>query len=84
MSELTAYTITEATESAAHWGQLATDADRMGDWERDRGRYDGVYRNKAESYRNVAKACQLEAKTGIPHCACCLKPNGHERPYWKR
>lgn len=74
----------QAVESGAHWERLAVEADRMGDWERERGQYDGAYRNKAKMYRDVVMACHLEAETGISHCACCLKPMGHQAPYWKR
>lgn len=65
----------ELAASAAHWESLAAEADRMGDWERDHGRFDGVYRNKAKTYRDVVRALQLQAETGIPHCSCCLKPH---------
>lgn len=61
-------------EAASRWDDLATDADRMGDWERDNGRFDGVYRNKAATYRDVAKSLRMEAQTGVPHCVCCFKP----------
>lgn len=74
----------QAVESATHWEGLASYADRMGDWEREHGRHDGVYRNQAKMYRDAAKACQLEAKTGLPHCSCCLKPDPIQPPYWRR
>ena len=34
--------------------------------------------------RRVAKSFQMEIDTGMPHCACCLKPICAEKPYWKR
>jgi len=34
--------------------------------------------------RSVALSLQMEIDTGIPHCACCLKPICAEKPYWKR
>lgn len=73
----------EAIESASHWERLAAAADDMADWESRHARYDGVYRAKAQLYRDAAKACHLEAKTGIPHCACCFKTST-ERNYWRR
>lgn len=69
-----------AAQHAAEWEALAAEADQMGDWERSRGRYDGAYRNRAESYRKAAKSLQLEAATGVPHCACCHKPLSTRAP----
>ena len=73
----------DAAASAAHWDQLAVEADSMGDWERDRGQHDGVYRAKAQTYRDAAKSCRIEAETGVAHCSCCFKPLTG-RDYWKR
>lgn len=75
----------EAIASAEHWEGLAAEADRMGDWEEQQlGWPPGANRHKARSYRDAAQACRLEARTGVPHCACCLKPTSHQQPYWKR
>ena len=75
----------EATASALHWETLAAECDRMADWEESQLRWaPGANRHKAMAYRDAASACRLEADTGTPHCACCLKPESHQLPYWKR
>lgn len=63
-------------EHAAHWDALAEEADRIGDCEKSRGRYDGVQRNKAETYRRTAEALRIEDRTGVSVCVCCHKPLG--------
>lgn len=70
--------------SGSQWATLAEEADRMAEWEESHGRYGGVERNKAATYRRAVEAGDLEAKTGQPHCVCCLKPMGSHTDYWKR
>lgn len=36
-----------------------------------------AYRNLADTSRRCAKSLRLEAKTGVPHCVCCLRPLAH-------
>ena len=31
-------------------------------------------RNRANTSRRAAESLRLEAKTGTPHCVCCLRP----------
>lgn len=63
-------------QSRDHWLALAADEDRMAEFESARGRYVGVYRNRAETYRRVAKAMQIQIDTGVAVCSCCFKPFG--------
>jgi hypothetical protein len=62
--------------STDHWSTLADEADAMASYEESQGRFGGAYRNKAALYRRTVQANALEAKTGQPHCVCCLKPSG--------
>lgn len=65
----------EAAEAAAHWEALAVSEEGMADYEDSIGRPYGdttVYRNRAETYRQTAKALRLEADTGKPHCSVCF------------
>lgn len=69
-----------AAEAASHWEDLASQADRMADWEETQlGWAPGANRHKAKTYRDAAKALRLEAETGIAYCVCCLKPVGHKQ-----
>lgn len=70
--------------SAAQWALLAEEAERMAEWEESHGRYGGVYRNKAATYRRAVEANALEDQTGKPHCVCCLKPTSAHADFWKR
>lgn len=54
----------EARRHADEWEALAEGEDVK----------DGqAARHRAATYRRTAQALRLEAKTGLPHCACCLK-----------
>lgn len=69
--------ITQIEESAAHWNELANEADRMAEWEVSFGRHPGAYPHKAHSYRSVVVSMIMEIETGEPHCSCCIKPMSH-------
>jgi len=60
---------------AKEWEALADASERDSAYAQSRGEYGGAHRNKAATYQAAAKAIRLEAATGAPHCACCLKPN---------
>lgn len=66
-------------EHIDHWRALATASDARAAYEDARGSSGVAHRNKAESYRAVARALELERDTGQPHCPCCLKPSGLAR-----
>jgi hypothetical protein len=70
--------------SGSQWAALAEEAERMAEWEESHGRYGGVYRNKAATYRRAVEANVLEEQTGKAHCVCCLKPRGSQGDYWKQ
>ena len=61
--------------SAEHWERLAEEAQRMAAWDRSRGidlsaAGQSPGDHKARVYLAVARSLRLEAKTGVPHCAC--------------
>lgn len=69
--------MTTAKQAAQEWRDLAAEARRMADWDASQGISDGtVGYNKAAMYEQTAKALDLEATTGRPHCSCCLQPRG--------
>lgn len=73
--------------SAEHWESLAEGEERMIAHYAALGNPHGStdsYAHRAKTYRDAAKALRLQESTGKPHCVCCLKPMGHEKPYWKR
>lgn len=66
-----------------HWNELASDMERMGEYEASRGNYDGVYVRRAEEYRRLVVSLYLEAQTGKAHCIDHLLPVDHERRHIK-
>jgi hypothetical protein len=66
----------QLAESIAHWNQLAVEADERAAWDEVHVGSGVASRNKAQNYRDAARALELEAATGKPHCACCHKPTG--------
>ena len=66
----------ECVESAAYWDLLAIEALRLAKWHDTHTGSGAAQRHKAESYKCVSQALRIEAETGAPHCACCLKPMG--------
>ena len=71
----------ELETAAKHWESLAQQELDMGTHEVAVGvsLTMGVYNNRADTYRRTAKSLRLEAKTGVWHCVCCLKPQSSER-----
>lgn len=66
-------------ESAEHWERLASEAEEMAAWERDRGidlspAGSSAGDHKARTYRTRARTLRLQAETGLPHCMCHEKP----------
>ncbi len=61
-------------ESADHWRTLAQEQRDWGRYESSRGQYCGVYEERAKLYERTAQSLEIQAKTGIAHCVCCLKP----------
>lgn len=57
--------IDECHKHADEWEALAEEQDMI-DGEPAKAR--------ARTYRRTAEAMRMEAKTGTPHCACCLSP----------
>jgi len=69
----------ETLASADYWDALAEDQLRRAEWD-DVHVGSGVpARHRAATYRATAKALRLESSTGMPHCACCLKPLGRKQ-----
>lgn len=69
----------DALEAAQHWEALADIAEDMARHEVAMGIHVGPVEStpvfhKARTYRNTAKSLRLGVETGLPHCACCLKP----------
>lgn len=65
--------------AADEWDRLATSAEEMAAWERQRGidtsmPGGSVGDRRAAQYRKAARTLRLEAETGEPHCMC------HEQP----
>ncbi len=68
-------------ESIAHWEALASEAEEMARWNRERGldlsapgSSPGDHR--AQTYRRAAEALRIERDTGVSVCVCCYKPQG--------
>jgi hypothetical protein len=66
----------EALASAEHWEALAADALRMAEWNDTHIGSGAPQRHQAETYKRTAEALRIEARTGVPHCSCCMKPLG--------
>jgi hypothetical protein len=61
---------------SGEWLALAEEADAHAANLRARGEHGGAWDAKADLYRRAAESIRLEAETGAPHCACCLKAIG--------
>jgi hypothetical protein len=75
MNKPTVQSDTLAAESAAHWEALAANEIAMADHYDSIGNPYGstvAYRNRAQTYRETARALRLEAETGKPHCNLCF------------
>lgn len=59
---------------AAEWDSVARGYEDSAEAEAAFGRYRGVYDSKARLAHRTAESLRLQARTGQPHCACCLKP----------
>jgi hypothetical protein len=65
----------ECLEAANRWDTLATEAEKMAAWERDRNIDLSLPRLSvgdccARLFRKCANSLRLEAETGQPHCTC--------------
>lgn len=62
-------------EAIDHWRDLARQsrdrAQNCPDWD-----HPASHLAKAQIYEAAAQSLELELKTGVSHCACCLKPSG--------
>lgn len=58
------------------WLALAEGEDRRGEWDAQMGHSDAASKHKAKTYRDVAKAMQIEIDTGVAVCSCCFKALG--------
>jgi hypothetical protein len=65
-------------KSQAWWSRLAIDEDALADHYEKNGMYGDVsgFRFRADSYRRVVKAFDIELETGVAVCSCCFKPFG--------
>jgi len=61
-------------ESIEHWRALAEEQRTRPTW--DRYACAQACAARAETYERTARSLELQRDTGMPHCACCLKPTG--------
>lgn len=65
-----------ALDYAKQWEDLAKEEDHKAAIDAQAGHNTSANHERAKFYRRTAESFRLEAKTGKPHCACCLKPLG--------
>ena len=63
------------TDSVNHWRKLADEQDRAAAYADERGWFSGTYRNRSKTYRDTARAIELELETGKSHCNMCIGAN---------
>lgn len=63
----------ELENAREHWLYLAREQDRLAEWDANAR---PAAKHRAESYRRVARALEIEGQTGVPVCSCCFKPFG--------
>ena len=70
---------TEILDAAAHWERLADEKEAKARWDQNMGLIAGPVEsspgyNAASTFRDCAASLRMEAETGLPHCACHLRP----------
>lgn len=66
------YAKEELERAAQWWDHLADEETDWAAYEESMGRYGGVSRNKAETYRKAARSLRMQAEDGVVRCACHL------------
>ena len=69
----------ELRSAQVSWGNLADSEESLAKFYEDNGKPYGstdTYHYRAQMYRRVVQALQIQIDTGVSVCSCCLKPFG--------